>query len=120
VTAQQGILLDLPSDMNEVVVASLELPAGSYVLSASVSLVDTESPALQGGYCDFNATGAFTFGYIDWGLSEAGTFPLVGAVELASAGTVTVGCAHTVSSGDLVQVNSYGLTAVKVATLTSQ
>jgi hypothetical protein len=119
VTAQQGILLDLPSDMNEIVVASLDLPAGSYVLSASVSLVDTASTGLQAGYCDFNATGAFTFGYIDWGLSEAGTFPLVGAVELASPGTVTVGCAHTVGT-DQVQVNSYGLTAVKVATLTAQ
>jgi hypothetical protein len=90
------------------------------VLSASVSLVDTASTAQQAGYCIFNSTEGFSFGYIDWGLSGAGTFPLVGGVQLGADGTITVGCAHTLGNGDLVQVNSYGLTAVKVATLTSQ
>jgi hypothetical protein len=104
--------------MNELVIASLDLPAGSYLLTASVSLVDTTSSALQGGYCIFNADPSI--GYIDWALNSAGTFPLVGGVELAAPTTVTLGCAHTEGTDDPVQVNSYGFTAIRVGTLTTQ
>jgi hypothetical protein len=120
VTAAQGILVTLPANGDEEIIASLDLPAGDYVLSASVSLVDTASDAQQAGYCIFNSTDGFSFGYIDWGLSTAGTFPLVGGVQLGAPATVTVGCAHTEGNADPVQVNSYGFTAVLVGTLTSQ
>ena len=117
-TAEDGILVDLPGNGNELIVASLDLPAGSYLLSASVSLVDTASTNLQSGYCVINST--FALGYIDWGLNSAGTFPLVGGIELAAPATVTLGCAHTAGTADPVQVNSYGFTALQVATLTTQ
>ena len=122
-TAQQGLQLALPSDRNETTIATLTLPAGSYILSASVSFFLSSGSGPQAGYCIFDGPDT-AFGYIDWGVSEAGasTPGLVGSVQLDVEGQVTLGCAHT--EGDLpvdvVSVNSFGFTAIQIGTLTIQ
>jgi Collagen triple helix repeat (20 copies) len=120
-TAAQGVDVPLPQDMNEETIATLTLPAGSYILSASVSLVRTGGTGTQSGYCAFAAPTS-AFGYIDWGIDTAGTPALVGSVQLLEEADVTMGCAHTVApaSGAVVSVDSFGFTAIQVATLTIQ
>ncbi len=108
--------------MSEVTIGLLTLPAGTYMLNGSVGLERTAGTGGQTGYCILHSPdGDFpiVFGFIAWGIDEAGANALAGAVELVEAGDVTLACAHT-AGGGTVDVNSFTFAAIQVATLTTQ
>ena len=102
------------------IVASLALPAGSFVLSGS-ALVSDSFPSQLGaqGTCGFEAVGwPGGVGTYDFDPQHRAIVTMNGAVTLADPGTVDLRCRN--DGADDVVVRFARATAIQVATLTDQ
>jgi hypothetical protein len=123
VTAMQSVLIPLPQNMGGTTVASLTLPAGAYILMASLALHRDAGSGEQAGFCTLAGAGNI-LGYTDWALggldTGLGAATLVSGVQLLEDGEVVVNCAHTfdASGSAAVSVTSFGFAATQVGTLT--
>jgi|ERR1700675_3683538 len=108
-------------------VLTLTLPAGSYILSASVFVSNSNSgtvgapilcwfsPATEGGLFAINLTP-----FVSGAIPTAGTVPMTDAVTLPSAGPVSVICQDNAGAGGTANVGTAQMTAIQMATVTAQ
>jgi hypothetical protein len=108
-------------------VLTLTLPGGSYVLSASVFVSNSNSgtlgapilcwfsPATEGGLFAINLTP-----FVSGAIPTAGTVPMTDAVTLPSAGPVSVICQDNAGAGGTANVGTAQMTAIQMATVTAQ
>ena len=125
-TAKQNLQIPLPPDGNLRVLATFDLPAGSYLLQASASIVPaTRLVDTSVGVCLFQTmTSGQIAGYIDWNVDGNSSTQIqtvaavVGAATLTSDGSVQFACGTT--GGPATTVLSFGFTAFQVGTLIIQ
>jgi len=101
-------------------IVSLSLPAGSWVVNASGVMNNDNSSQAQSN-CSLNAPAELANVQSNLGANNAedrDSFGLTGAVTLAAPGSVELRCSITGSSGG--RINSPSITAIQVATLTTQ
>ena len=121
VIGSDGLPISIPTSF--VTLGTLNLPAGSYVATASLYLTNRSgSPgiALCGLFVQEGATAVANAQVAD-AIADQGAVsqaPTV-AATLTAAGTVELGCTNNAASGTL-EVQTFNLNAIKVGSLTAQ
>ena len=117
-TAKRDLQIPLPPDGTLRVLATFELPAASYLLQASASIVPATNLGTSVGVCLFQMTASGQVaGSIDWNAdgTTTQTPAVIGAAKLTSDGPVQLACG--VTGGPAANLLSFGFTAVQVGTL---
>ena len=122
-TAKQNLQIPLPPNGDLQVLATFDLPAGSYLLQASASIGPATRLGTSVGVCLFQTmTSGQIAGFIDWNVdsnsTQSQTAAVVGAATLTSDGSVQFACASL--GGPATTLHSFGFTAFQVGTLTIQ
>lgn len=110
----------------ESAVATLTLPAGNYIVNASI-FVNNDSGTLSAPIiCSFSPIGLGGFfampltPFVSGAIPSAGTLAMTNAISLSSTGPVSVLCYDNAGPGASATINTVQMTAIKVATLTQQ
>jgi hypothetical protein len=119
--------VSLPNNNHYTAVATLSLPAGSFLLwgkvkdfFGSVCVLWNDSPGTVLSVSGATGISGFPFGYIDYSTPIAGVgTSLQGGVQLTASGTVSLQCAST-NAGTFGEVAYASLTAIQVGNLTTQ
>jgi hypothetical protein len=119
---RSGTITSTPS-----AILTLTLPAGSYMLNASVFVSNSNSgtlgapilcwfsPATEGGLFAITLTP-----FVSGAIPTAGTVPMTDAVTLGSTGPVKVICQDNAGPGASANIGTAQMTASQIATLTPQ